>query len=386
MRSSTTYTTADLIEALRRDGFAMLPGFFDDGAAAKAHAELEAWYARDLEERRQAGYTDPHFKGSTGHTVLTRPTHLMIDAYTKSPTLDAMFETALTDATAGAVLKALTGGRIKLRGYNVRRMTGAHNPYPAHEWHRDSLGEIGFGILLTDVEPEENGATAFIRGSTKFPYDPRAKAMLTSGYEGLAPLRWIAPCNHLLRNQVEKQATGGAGKRGDFYFCINDVWHGRQPNLHGRESMIVLIGAFPTEYPFPDDVRMPPEEIVRQLPPALATAVRHDQPGNDPQATILKEMVANRPAEERFSLFHLARLERAAADAISSRVRALRLAVSSDTRAAIGGHVGPATGALGRLMHRALAPLRLARRAYDSIAHRGWRAALGRLLRTEEAA
>lgn len=311
---------AEAVASVRRDGFVHFPGLFPAELAARAHDEILAWYQRDREERVRLGVSEPRHEGVAGVTILTRPTHLMLDVYGRSPALDSMFETLLGDPGFGHVLRNVAGERIKLRGFNVRLMTGEWDPPPAHEWHRDSPGEIGLGILLTDVEPGVAGATALVPGSHEFPYDPRQKTLFPGPYAGLRQLAHFNPFARLLARSVLGPATGAAGSRGDAYFFVNDTWHGRQPNLRGACSMVVLIGAFPTEFPYPDEVPLPTAEVRAALPPRVAEALRQDQLPNADRTSYLHQLLAERARRPEPLLFRLARYERAFADVVSSAV------------------------------------------------------------------
>jgi putative 2OG-Fe(II) oxygenase len=308
---------ATLVDTVRRDGFVVVRDFFPPELVARAHAELESWYARDLEDRKAKDITEPVHQGPAGKTVLTRPSHLLIDAYGRSAAFDAMFEKILTDPLSRGLLDRVAGRRFKMRGYNVRRMTGAYDPPPAHEWHRDSPGEFCVGIFLTDVEPEEHGATALVPGSHRFPYDPRWNALFSEPYRGLKVFLRKNRYNRRLAQTALHGATGAYGRRGDFYLFLNDVWHGRQPNLHGRETMVALLGAFPTEFPYPDRVPMPPPDVVGALPGAIREVVRQDQPANETRDTFIHEMLDTRPQARFRDPFYMARLERKVADAVS---------------------------------------------------------------------
>jgi putative 2OG-Fe(II) oxygenase len=308
------------IKALEKDGFVMFRNFFSEAAAAQAYSEINSFYQKDLEARRQQNIETSHWQGPAGYTILTEPTHLMIDVYTKSPALDLMFEKFLTDPQTKPALEMLTGPHIKLRGYNVRRMTGSYNPPPAHEWHRDSLGEIGFGILLTDVEPEENGATSFVPGSHLFPYCPRWNNLFYVPTHFASWLVERAPINRILGKKVLQNHTGAHGKRGDAYIFINDTWHGRQPNLHGKEAMVVLIGAYPTDYNFPDKVTPPSAEILAKLPPNVAAAASTKLSKNTMNDTILRRMIRRRESVGLFTLWRGAQLERRLIGLISNLI------------------------------------------------------------------
>lgn len=295
---------------LENDGFVRLNSFFDPETIKKAHSEIKEWYAKDLSARTTNKVTEPHWNGPAGKTVLTSPSHLMIDAYCKSPTLDLLFEKMLTDPVAKKILEDLTGGNIKLRGYNIRRMTGAYNPAPAHEWHRDSLGEIGFGILLTDVEPDTNAATAFVPGSHLYPYCPRKNNIF---YSAPSLHKFFQKYNFFskqLGKKVLGTATGAHGVQGDAFIFINDIWHGREPNLNGKETIVVLIGAFPTDYEFPDAVTPPDSDILGKLPPTFSSVASCKLPPNQNTSTILKRMIAKRQPTGLFTLWRLAQVER----------------------------------------------------------------------------
>ena len=306
-----------LVDTVRRDGFVVVRDFFPPDAVARAHAELEAWFQKDVEERRAQGVTTPTRIGVAGKTVLTQPSHLLLDVYGKSPTFDSLFEQILTDPLSRGLLRSVVGERFKMRGYNIRRMSGTYDPPPAHEWHRDSRGEFCIGIFLTDVAPEEHGATALIPGSHLFPFDPRWNALFSEPYWGL---KFFLKRNRHSRRLAEtalQGASGAYGRRGDFYVFFNDVWHGRQPNLHGSQNMVALLGAFATEFPYPDTVPMPPPEVIEKLPPVIQEVIRQDQPPNASRDTVVYEMLANRQEVRFRDPFYMARLERKIADAAS---------------------------------------------------------------------
>jgi hypothetical protein len=217
----------------------------------------------------------------------------------------------------------MAGKHIKLRGYNVRVMTGSPDHAPqnpggqALEWHRDASGEMGIGILLSDVPEGGNGGTALVRGSHLYPYDPRWNTLFSPNFHlsrTTAGIPFFARCNffsHILaRKVVDPYACEAGGRQGDFYFFLNDVWHGRYPNLHGRHSMIVLIGFFPTECPFPDEVRPPAEHLLARMPPRVRAAAALTEPPNAGGTNVVRWLAANRPRLRPFGWFFLARLER----------------------------------------------------------------------------
>jgi Phytanoyl-CoA dioxygenase (PhyH) len=296
------------IESLRRDGYVMLPGFFAAERADTARREMETWFEADLRDRQEKRVGGFEHVGAAGRTVLTLPMHNMIDVYGKSATLDAMYETLLTHPVTSSLIRDLAGEHIKARAYNCRWMTGAYDPPPAHDWHRDSPGAFNFGILLTDVPPGGNAATGFVRGSHWYPYNPVWNTLFSERYEGPPAFRKVNVFNRLLRRRMERRFAEASGRQGDAYLFTNDLWHGRQPNLHGRRAMIVLVAFYPSRFPFPCDVKLPAPEVMERLPPAVRAVVRQDKPLDFDERTLIGELAARR--RERFDLFYLARLER----------------------------------------------------------------------------
>jgi hypothetical protein len=316
----------EVSEALRRDGFAFFRDFLPLSEVDEARREVEALYAADLAERAAAGITEPHYDGVAGHSILTKPTHLLLNLYGRSPALDRLFERVLTDPASSAVLADLVGGDLKLRGYNCTRLTGEHDPRPErgpapnpHEWHRDSTGEIGFGIFLSDFPETGQGSTALMRGSHVYPYCPREHCLFGPPYHGGNPIFLkLNLFSRLLARRLRNTMTGAYGRRGDFYIFINDTWHGREPNLRGHQGLRVMIGAFASDIPYPDRVAELSPEVLAKLPPAVRRAA--PQAGSSMAARakrILDDVVAEQKIRARGLLFRLARLERRLADRLS---------------------------------------------------------------------
>jgi putative 2OG-Fe(II) oxygenase len=322
-----------LVEQVRRDGVVFFRNLVDPGLADRALRELSPWFTRDIEERTRTSHDQTAYTGNAGYSTLTHSTHILTDVYGKSPALDQIMEKILTDPISASVLERMAGKNIKFRGYNVRLMTGSHDPsptYPAgtaipHEWHRDSPGEMGIGLLLTDVPEGGNGGTAFTPCSHLFPYCPRWNALFSPKIpmkfmgKVYTAASWLARLNlfsRILGRKVLKNARESTGTRGDVYFFFNDVWHGRYPNVHGRKSMIVLVGLFPTEMPFPDQVNPPPPEVLQVLPETVRRAAATTLPPNKDKAALVHWMLANQQRLSVFSWFFWAKAEKKLVEAI----------------------------------------------------------------------
>jgi hypothetical protein len=318
-----------LSETLERDGFVVVPDFFDPALVTQARNEIDSWYQRDLEERKRCSAEVLH-DGVAGKSVLTAPTHLMLDVYAKSPTLDALFEKILTDPASSRLLEKLAGKNIKLRGYNIKRMTKNRDPKPSlgptplpHEWHIDSPNEICITIPLDDFSQPGNGTTALMKGSHMFPYCPRwnclfgpiAPVHTSRGlHSGIKLFMRLTLFSRLLARRLRSRETGAHSKRGDFYIFINDTWHGREPNVHDHDYMMLMVGAFPTESAFPDAVKPPNAQTLAALPQRLRASAAQSLPANAGGDSILARVRARRLKALFPSLFWFARMERAIAD------------------------------------------------------------------------
>jgi Phytanoyl-CoA dioxygenase (PhyH) len=335
---SSSADVSKVAEDLETNGFHVFRDSLDRDLVEKARQEISEWLRTDLRERAASGSSDAWHSGTAGTSILTSPTQILLDAYAKSPALDQLVEKILSDPLSGGVLKELAGEQIKFRGYNVQRMTGAHDPRPnigvapnPHEWHRDSLGEFGIALFLEDVPGPNNGATSFVPGSHNFPYCPRWNCLISPPYkmkQGKTGLSFFLRFNlfsRLLgRSVVTKAATGAYGKQGDFYFFINDIWHGREPNTEGRTGIKFMIGAFPVGDPFPDKVVPPDQDVLMKLPPLVRRAAGPQPDPADAAAssgdTILKRVRARRSEMHPALIFRLAQRERQFADWVSGSV------------------------------------------------------------------
>lgn len=320
-------------ERLERDGYIVVEDFFPVEDVIKAHDEIMAVYAADLAEREKQSGKEAFYAGPSGKSILTEPTHLLLDVYGKSPTLDLLFEKILTDEFSSELLRRLAGPQLKLRGYNSQRLTGVLDKAPEvgsapnpHEWHRDSPGEICISIFLTDLNKPNMGATSLVPGSHRYPYCPRWSCLFGPPHRIKNGLLVVGNLflrvnffNRILGRFIRKRATGAYGNRGDFYIFMNDVWHGREPNTSGLPGIKFMVGAYPAAMPFPDNVAPPPSDVLKGLPPALRLAASQEGVPASIGETIIARTLDEQKKPQRL-IFQLAKTERRMADWLAEKL------------------------------------------------------------------
>jgi putative 2OG-Fe(II) oxygenase len=302
--------TQELVETIERDGLVMLRSALDPTLVRQANEEVEAWLKIDLAERKEAGVAAGNFHGSAGRSSVDEAKHLLIDFFGKSPVLDRLAEQLLTEPRIAATVERAVGKHHKLRGYNIRHLTGGAE-YSAMEWHRDNRGEFNFAILLNQTEPEGDGATCYIPGSHLFPYCPFQALYVRTPFVRYHPR--MGYFTERLMTRVSRTARSAHGSPGDAYLFFGDIWHGRQPNLHGKTGTVLFFAVFPGEIPFPghSKVEIPPPEILDRLPPGLRGIVQHDRvPVNSARSAFMYVMESNRRGLGGLSLWRLALWER----------------------------------------------------------------------------
>ena len=318
------------IATVERDGFVVLKGVLPPSEVEKARQDFERLYASDLEARRQSAIAEPYYQdGPAGSTILTRPSWLALNVVGKSEIFDRLLEQMLNHPRVRQIVQAWSGANFRIDSVNIRYMTGEIDPPPAHELHRDSPNSMNLCIMLTDVEPGDNGATAFVSGSHRLPVDPRWDCL----FEGPFRLRknpaqnelgiflHLNIFNRIYKSKMWKSLTGAFGKQGDVYFMGNgEVWHGRLPNMHGRRTMICLMGCMPVT---PNCAAAPatvPKEVLAKLPSTVAKALGGPFEINDSTNTIVDRLRKNRPPASVWSFAYWAKLERRFAEWVSGLV------------------------------------------------------------------
>jgi hypothetical protein len=315
------------VATLDRDGFVVLEGILPPDKVEKARQELAALFDIDLQARQERGHKEAFLGDSPiGTTILTAPSHLALDMYGKSRTFDELLDQMLTCPRLLRVVEAWCGPHFRIGSVNIRYMTGAIDPPPAHELHRDGPYAMNLCIMLSDVEPGENGATALMPGSHWSALDPRWETLLETPFRlskdhaksGLSLfLKWNI-FNNIYRTRSFKKVTGAFGKQGDLYFFANgEVWHGRLPNTHGRRAMICLMGCSAVT---PESALRPIEtskEVLARLPPRLARGLGGPFEVNDDSGTLIDKLYKTRPPASPLGIEYWVRLERRLAEWIS---------------------------------------------------------------------
>ena len=153
--STASIDTRSIAAAVERDGYVVIKSFLNKEMVAQARRDLEAIYARDLEERRLRNDDTPLFTHGSSKSSLSPTSHLVMRLPGKSKALDQCYEKIFSDPATRDVVRAIAGDHIKIRDVNCRYMTGADDPgdflNPPHEWHRDSDGEFCVAIPLSEV-------------------------------------------------------------------------------------------------------------------------------------------------------------------------------------------------------------------------------------------
>ena len=312
----------ELVRHVEEHGYFILRDFLDAREVARVREELVELLDHDLEVRAaaRAGGTGPrqlHPGDISDHQ------HAVYFACTQSPGLARLIERIIGDPTIVSFTDRVLGNHYRLRVDLVRRLTGVNDAVDSfqlpHEWHRDSPGEFTFGIPFDDVTPPSSGSTIVMPGTHVLPYDPywhmllgRSAHIDRDHYLAASPARVgprltrFALFNRMLRNALKGRACELSGRPGDIFFFVNATWHGRAANIHGQRNMIVRFGGFPTDFPFKDDIPLPPG--IAHLPPTLRRRYDPAQPVNTDPTTLLRRI--NPSPARRPDLYDAAYLEK----------------------------------------------------------------------------
>jgi hypothetical protein len=317
------------LSALDRDGYVVLNGILPAAEVETARQDLAKLFEHDVAARKEKGITEAYFTdGPVGQTILTGASHLALDMYGKSPVFDQLLEQMLTHPRVRRVVQAWSGPHFRIGSVNIRYMTGASDPPPAHELHRDGPYSMNLCIMLSDVEPGENAATALVPGTHWSDIDPRwdtlfekpfrlRKDPARSGLDSF--LKWNF-FNSIYKARSFKNLTGAFGKQGDVYFFPNgEIWHGRLPNMNGRRTMICLMGCSAVTHESANKEPTASNEVLTKLPPALAKGMGGPFEVNDSTGTMIDRLYKTRRPASFSSLEFWSRVERRFAEWCSDR-------------------------------------------------------------------
>jgi len=309
----------------------MFPGLIAPGVIAACRGEMVRMLEEDRAFRKRqciAGTDHSH----DGHAYsLTPHMHTMLFPAFRSANIAALVESMLAHPLVAEMLRRIIGAEYRLRVDLVRMASGVNDSVGdfqlPHEWHRDSPGEFTFGIFFDDMSAPFSGGTAAINGGTHYlPYDPIWDFMfgeqtyttkqnyLANKYVFVKPeCRKIEVFNRMFKKQLSSQFEEIRGKAGDVYFFLNDTWHGRAPIKQGGRFMTMRVGGYPTDFPFKDDLPLPPGYDA--LPPRLKRRYGARQPQNTEHG-----LVIHRARKERGTLLsRLAHFEKKLAISCTER-------------------------------------------------------------------
>lgn len=299
----------NLIDIVERDGVFVLKNFFDRKAVEETRAELVKLIDADEARRKQGRFpavdTSVEFR-----SIYTKLMHTIWFPCVQSQGYQRLLNDMFDAPVMRDFMQALVGDSFRIRVDLWRRSSG-ENDHVAdfqlpHVWHRDTLGEFTFGIFFDDLPEHGAGGTAVIPGTHWYAEDPRWDLMVGEhlnmtrkyhlGNRDLVNLpdeyRTLAPNNRKLTTELNDRKVELSGQMGDIYFFLNDTYHGRAPNLSGKQWLIARTGCFGTEFPFKDDIPLP--DGIDDLPEPLRTHFRADQAPNTKTNTLLRRMAYQR--------------------------------------------------------------------------------------------
>jgi putative 2OG-Fe(II) oxygenase len=156
-------------------------------------------------------------------------------------------ESLFNNPTFKTIMESTIGSGYKMSTCSLRLSTGSDDGLG---FHTDGMGENGVSILLDDQYISQEGVTAVLRGSHKWPVSSQ-EVMFDS-----IPVKLLQPfCTPL------------TGKKGDIFLFTNKTYHGRIPNHSGNTKLVMLIGFFSVGYEF---YRFNvPQSILKNIGPEL---------------------------------------------------------------------------------------------------------------------
>jgi len=299
----------DFFERVERDGYFVIKNFFNREAVLEARKELKV--ILDKDDKRRKGLDLRPVDKSVKYTSIQQ--HLMHSIWfpsMQSPAYLKLVNDLFSHPYLKSFMENLAGDNCRMRIDLIRRSSG-FNDYVddfqiPHMWHRDTLGEFTFGMFFDDMPEKGAGGTAVIKGTHWDARDARWDLLLAEnenfsrkhhlGNRQLLkmPKEYadMATLNQKLRKRCQKNKEELTGQMGDFYFFLNDVWHGRAGNTTGKRWMISRFGGFATEFPFKDDIDLP--EGMDKLPEPWSTMFNTNPKANTNPNTLMRRLAMSR--------------------------------------------------------------------------------------------
>lgn len=326
--------TVDLTALVERDGYFVLPDFYDPKTIAELKLQLGQLLDAD-EAKRDANKQPINIEEDGIRSDYTEFMHNLLFPSFLNPLFAEVVVATLAFPAVSDMMQRVAGPNYRLRADLVRRSTGKDDTLDPvqlpHAWHRDSPGEFTFGFFLDDCSEPDSGGTAVVPGTHWSRHDPLWSFMLgprsyTTPHEhargNYSPIpeekRLSGQKNLALRSRIGNAAIEIRGKPGDLFFFLNDTFHGRWPNRSAKPLMLVRFGGISSAFPFKADLPLPqlhhdsgdaiarlfgPQRTVTPSPEILLCRIRNG-PRIDPleeeaaaeKRQLLAELLESRPA------------------------------------------------------------------------------------------
>ena len=296
-----------LVNDVEQDGYFVARNYFPTARIQQVRRELDEILEQDQAARQARNIPSRWAENGLMISALSPLMHTVYFPLWKSTGLRELADALFSDPEIRHFCRRVIGEHFRLRVDLVRKSTGVNDTVNdfqlPHVWHRDTPGEFTFGIFFDDLTSPYSGGTAVVPGTHWQAYHPLWDFALSSGSyiskthyldKKIQPrvidsaLDKFMFCNGRMRGNIARRATEIRGKPGDIYFFLNDIWHGRAPNVHGSRNIMVRIGGFATEFEFKDDMGMP--DNLEILPASVAVRYNREQIANSDHSTLMQRI------------------------------------------------------------------------------------------------